>query len=84
MKGGGAAIPLDSITISTRTAEGIGLALQQDFYPIETPERMAWVVLVLRQIEDRSEWFPCGKWATIQHIERQLGYCAESAANRLY
>ena len=33
---------------------------------------MAWLVLLLKECEDRPEWFPKGKWATIQHIEGQI------------
>ena len=36
------------------------------------PEQWAWVFLQLRESEDRPEWFPKGKWATIQVIEQQL------------
>lgn len=37
--------------------------------PIET-----WALLFfeLRQAEDRTEWFPSGKWATIQRLEELL------------
>lgn len=32
----------------------------------------AWVWYVLREAEDRPEWFPRGKWSVIQMIERWL------------
>lgn len=67
------------VTLSPATAAAIGHALNQDFYGAETPERMAWIVLLLRKLEDRAEWFPRGKWATIQEIECQLDVCAEKA-----
>ena len=61
------------------TADGIGLALDQDFNRVELPERMAWVVLLLRKIEDNETYFPSGKWATIQFIESQLEKAASQA-----
>lgn len=61
-----------TVSLSTSAAAGIGLALDQDVYGVETPERMAWLVLLLKKCEDRPEWFPHGKWATIQNIEKQL------------
>ena len=70
----------DSVEISGRTADGLGRALDQDFCRIESPERMAWIVWLLRRLEDRPEWFPRGKWATVQEIERQLGLIADYIA----
>ena len=52
--------------------EGMEKALGQDFNKIETPERMAWIVWLLKKVEDTDEFFPMGKWATIQDIEQQL------------
>ena len=69
--------PNDTVSLSPATAEGIGRALEQDVYGVESPERMAWLVLLLRTREDKPEWFPRGKWATIQHIETQLEAAAE-------
>jgi hypothetical protein len=37
-----------------------------------SPEHWAWVVFLLRVAEDRPEWFPKGKSATIQVIEQWL------------
>lgn len=65
------------VILSPATIAGIGQALDQDFCGAETPERMAWVVLLLRKLEDRAEWFPRGKWATIQEIERQIDVCVD-------
>lgn len=62
----------DSVELSPAVANGLSLALKQDFYAFETPERMAFIVLVLRFIKDDETFFPCGKWATIQNIQRQL------------
>ena len=69
----------DQIKLSSTTAEGIGLALGQDFNRVETPERMAWVALQLEYVPDVQKWFPKGKWATIQSIQEQLRACAEGA-----
>lgn len=45
---------------------------------VEVP--IALLVIEIAKIaEDREEWFPCGKWATIQmiqeRIERELKHC---------
>ena len=32
----------------------------------------AWLCYLLKAAPDTAEWFPKGKWATIQEIERQL------------
>jgi len=62
----------DLILLTSRTCDGLTKALGQDFNRVETPERMAWVALLLEHIEDREEFFPNGKWATIQTIKDQL------------
>lgn len=67
---------MDTITMLPRTAEAIGHALKQDFNTTETPERMAWILLLLKQLPD--EVFPYGKWATIQSIKRQLEECVDT------
>ena len=67
----------DTIKLTSFTAEGLERALGQDFHRHELPDRMAWVVWQLKEIEDKPEFFPCGKWATIQEIERQLEKAAE-------
>ena len=73
----------DQISLSRMTADGIGLALDQDFNRVELPERMAWVVLLLREIEDSEKYFPTGKWATIQFIESQLEKAARQEIQRI-
>jgi hypothetical protein len=35
-------------------------------------EAWAWWWFRLREMEDREEWFPKGKWATLQRIEKIL------------
>lgn len=69
----------DQINLSSQAAGGMERALEQDFCRVETPERMAWIVYLLRRVEDTDEFFPMGKWATIQSIESQL----DTAANQL-
>ena len=39
------------------------------------PEQWAWIYFQLRGAEDRTEWFPKGKWATIQRIGQLLDEC---------
>jgi hypothetical protein len=36
------------------------------------PQEWAWICILLRQSEDKPEWFPKGKSATIQVIEDHL------------
>jgi len=66
----------DSIDISGIVAAALSSALHQDFYRVEQPERMAWIVLLLRKLPDTEAIFPHGKWATIQAIEGQLDTAA--------
>jgi hypothetical protein len=66
-----------TVSLSSSAAEGIGRALDQDVYGVEGADRMAWLVLLLKKCEDRPEWFPRGKWATIQHIEGQISSAVE-------
>ena len=68
----------DQINITSMAADGMGLALGQDFNRVESPERMAWIVLLLKHIEDTGEHFPHGKWATIQSIEVQLEHAVQT------
>ena len=37
-----------------------------------SPELWSWMYFQLRVGQDRPEWFPRGKWATIQAIEAYL------------
>lgn len=63
---------IDSIQLSKATAAGLSLVFDQDFNTFEPLERMAWIVLIMKKLEDREEWFPRGKWGTIQSIWEQL------------
>ena len=72
----------DQINLTSRAVDGIERALDQDFCRAESPERMAWVALQLRYVEDTEDFFPMGKWATIQSIESQLEKAAKYYAAR--
>ena len=63
---------MSSVSMSQATADALSEIGLGDFGKVETPERMAWVLLVLQRIEDTPKRFPHGKWATIQNIERQV------------
>ena len=67
----------DSIELSSTAAEALTSAFAQDFNGVESLERMAWMVLVLKKTPDIEAIFPRGKWATIQSIEGQLDDAAE-------
>jgi hypothetical protein len=73
----------DVVSISAEAAAGLTRIGIGDFYEAETPERMAWISLILARLEDRPEWFPRGKWATIQNIDRQLAEVAKDCASKL-
>ena len=62
----------DMVLLTSATCEGLYKALGQDFNKVETPERMAWIVLMLEYVEDKEKFFPKGKWATIQAIKDQI------------
>jgi len=51
-----------------------------DRLDVSAPENWAWIFFELRQATDRPEWFPHGKWATIQHIGNLLDECAKGVA----
>jgi len=72
----------DQINLTSQAIVGMERALAEDFGHVEFPERMAWIVLQLRYIEDTEEFFPMGKWATIQSIESQLEKAAKYYAAR--
>jgi hypothetical protein len=55
-----------------------GLFFRYDhFSQFPSVERAAWIVRVLRRMEDTPRLFPHGKWATIQAIEDQLDRAVE-------
>lgn len=67
-----------SVRLSASSAAGASLALQQDIHVWTDNERMAWFLMLLRRCEDKEEFFPRGKWATIQEIENQLNREADA------
>lgn len=73
----------DTVSISRATADALSKLGLGDFTTCETPERMAWVMLVLRELAVTDERFPLGKWATLQHIEAQVRRCAVRTAHDL-
>lgn len=66
----------DRITLHPKTATALSELGMGNFSTVETPERMAWVSLVLRRLKDEWHVFPRGKWATINEIDRQLEHAA--------
>jgi len=69
---------VSTVSLSPSTAAGISQALDQDVYGVESAERMAWLVLLLKKRDDEPAWFPRGKWATIQHIEDQIDLAVDA------
>lgn len=61
-----------SVSISRETAVALSSLGLGEVQQVEPAERMAWIVRVMRVLPDKPEWFPKGKWATIQHIEEQI------------
>lgn len=37
-----------------------------------SPEQVAWLTYRLKHVEDKPEWFPHGKWATIQRLQAMV------------
>jgi len=73
----------DSILLSSAVADALSRIGIGDFNGVELPERMAYVSLILRRLEDREELFPRGKWATIQEIERQVDTCVRTRISEI-
>lgn len=67
----------DVVDISPMTRDGLNSLNLIDVQRVNSPETMAWLVLLLKLIPDSEKVFPLGKWATIQEIERQLQECAK-------
>lgn len=66
---------MKSVKLSEEAAGGLSRVLNMTISTSNQPEMMAWVVMILEELEDRPEWFPRGKWATIHHIQDQLQDC---------
>jgi hypothetical protein len=73
----------DMVEISRETADALSQIGLGDFNCYEQPERMAFVAEILKRLPDRPEWFPKGKWATLQSIEGQVHACADVDAERI-
>lgn len=69
---------MKSINISKDVATGLGIALGKKVSTHESPARMAWLVLIAKQIPDKETFFPRGRSATIRDIESQLEEAAQS------
>lgn len=68
---------LDKLTSQAQDGLRLWAAYQHDdemlFDAIgSSPEHWAWIWFQLRAAKDRPEWFPHGKWATLQFIQGQL------------
>ena len=50
----------------------MGWAVLEEGYLRGPVERWAMLYFRLKKAEDRPEWFPSGKWATVQRVERLL------------
>lgn len=71
----------DSIALSEflpTTQSGIRLLLEA--YDLWEPESINWHELwfILRAVPDDEEFFPSGKWATIQRLEELLDEMAKT------
>jgi len=61
-----------TVTLSEKAAKGLELAFGEPFAVEEQPERMSWILQLMKALPDADAWFPKGKWATIQSVEGQL------------
>lgn len=77
------AVVRDTVTLLPDTAEALSELGFGEFYPVETPERMAWVVKVLWGLDDEPRTFPHGKSGTCQSIEEQVQAAALDVAKNL-
>lgn len=71
------------VTMSEAAAEGLSRIGIGDFQTVEQPDRMAFVCLVLRGLEDLETWFPKGKWATIQSLSHQVEDAARLVSSKV-
>ena len=77
----GMPIPPDTVELLPSTAEALDELVCGHVGRVNVDlQQMSWIARVLRVLEDREEWFPHGKWATIQNIERQLDEAAAARA----
>lgn len=67
-----------SVRISQATADALTRAeVVGDVHTWEQPERVAWILYVIKEWPDEEALFPRGKWATIQALEEQVQRAAE-------
>ena len=48
-----------------------------------TLENWAWIYFQLKEMPDMPDYFPRGKWATIQHIEGLLTEASQTSVEKL-
>ncbi len=60
------------IALSPEAMQGFSLALSIEINEDTKIEQMAWAFFLLRTVPDKPEYFPKGKWASIQVLEEQL------------
>ena len=66
----GGSITVDGLNLMLESALG-GSQGYTDSRLVEVP--IALLIIEIAKIaEDREEWFPCGKWATIQAIQGRV------------
>jgi hypothetical protein len=73
----------DFVSISDQSAEAFNRLGLGDFYTIMPARDMAFLAIILPMLDDRPEWFPKGKWATIQHIQQQITDISEKISNHI-
>ena len=75
---------MSTVSLSKTTSEALtSLDIVGSIFEVESVDRMAWVLCVLKYVEDSPLRFPRGKWATIQHIESQVDAAAAALAEGL-
>ena len=70
------------VELSPETAaalNALGIVGHMGTLNIDLPD-MAWLAWVLRHIPDDHEYFPLGKWATIEDIKDQVRFSAKHRA----
>lgn len=56
------------------TVRGLSELYESSVYD---PKNCAWLLFLLRAAPDHTEWFPHGKWATLQRLEQIIDSAAE-------
>jgi|OM-RGC.v1.032807404 hypothetical protein len=69
----------EKIYMSTLAANGLERGLGRDVKPMdEWAEEFAAFIPVMIKLPDKEEYFPMGKWATIQNIQAQVDEWADN------